>query len=84
MKRFKIVKKLILVLVFLISLTSIIKVYGATNEFSSLQDMGTYTQTATVMKRVKVNIKLEMKEFIESTGEYVYTLETKHYFLGIS
>jgi len=36
-----------------------------------------------VMTRVKVYIDANMVDFIQSTGVTVYTIETRHYFLGI-
>jgi hypothetical protein len=78
-------KKLVIVVTLLciMIISSNTKTYAAINELTSLEDMGTYTQTETVMKRVKVYINLEMREFIESTGKTVYSTETKHYFIGI-
>lgn len=35
------------------------------------------------MTRVKVYIEEDQVDFIETTGTYVYTSETRHYFLGI-
>lgn len=72
-----------LALVFLILNGNTVSVDAAQIEGTGLEDMGEYTVTQTVMQRVRVYIDENQVDFIESTGKYVYTQETKWYFLGI-
>jgi hypothetical protein len=73
----------LLALVFLILNGNTVSVDAAQIEGTGLEDMGEYTVTQTVMQRVRVYIDENQVDFIESTGKYVYTQETKWYFLGI-
>lgn len=78
-------KKILFIAMLLISVIIVgnnSSVNAATESMSSLQSMGSYEQTETVMKSVCIYIQEEMVYFVKSTGAKVYSKETKHMLFG--